>query len=138
MTIRQIVNKALIALDTADDEAFRSRIDGYGTDSYGSPIYQDGYGEDYFPVRLDTRKAAIVAEILSDYGCFYWLDEPVKVNPKAVYYLWVSVERVVFGERLDKLSWGLSRTTVSPYWDTLVSDAVTDSDVERSRRRVRR
>ena len=132
MTKKKIISKINRIIDNAK---FMYNISGWEEDG---KIYQ-AFGEGGFPVRLSQRQANEIAEIFSDFGVSYWLAEPIRINPKATYLLWVNIRAESWMSCNYEYRWGFRRITVSPD-DTPNQSSIGEDSEENpteSRRRVR-
>jgi hypothetical protein len=125
----QLRKKISRILCEAEAEAFDSMIDGDIDEvkySDGSPVYQDGYGEASFPIRLSSkRQVEEISEYLSDdgYNCYDLadleeiLDQLDQLNRRRriyrhTYKLWVAFTASPL--LCNFAYWGLERVTESP------------------------
>ena len=130
MTNKKIINKINRIIDNAK---FMYSISGWEEEGN---IYQ-AYGEGAFPVRLSYRQAKEVADYLSDCGFSYWLAEAIRINPKAVYRLWVNIRAESWLSSTYKYSWGFQRVTESPD-DTPNQSSIGEDSEENPTKSLRR
>lgn len=121
---RQIKKNLSRIICEAESQAFASMIDGDIDDvkySDGRRVYQDGYGETSFPIRLSSkRQVEEIRDYLNDDGYDGWdfyeycevLDQLNRHEVKATYKLWVAFTA---SPTLGNFAyWGLERVTESP------------------------
>lgn len=126
MLKRKIRRKLINTISDAEGKAYEAMIDGdidkiYYSD--GSPVYQNGYGESSFHIRLSSKRQVeeIYDFLWNNCDCGYDDDgdsesleneELLSRGVKAVYELWISFVATPWGVHFTH--WGLQRVTESP------------------------